>query len=303
MEPIRYINRVTGQEEIEKVYGGGALKLMYGNSCASKLIGNPLARLISRTAIVSKVVGWYQELSLTKKSILPFIESYGIDASEFKDPIGSFSCFNDFFIRKLKLSARPVIQDEKSAAIPADARYLFYENISKSCGFLVKGEKFDLAKLLDGKADASRYANGSMAIARLCPTDYHRFHFPIDCVPETAELINGFLYSVNPIALRKNIHIFSENKRNVCRLQSDLFGEVLFLEIGATNVGSIHQTYQPGIFQKKGAEKGYFSFGGSSLILLFEPGKIQFDKDLLEATKQRIEIRCLMGQSMGKATA
>ena len=83
-------------------------------------------------------------------------------------------------------------------------------------------------------------------------------------------------------------------------MNSKDFGKVLFLEIGATFVGAIHQTYTPNKPHQKGDEKGYFSFGGSSLILLFQKGKIQFDPDLLHATSQGVEIKCLMGQSMGK---
>ena len=187
------------------------------------------------------------------------------------------------------------------AVMPADARYLFFQDISKVDGFLVKGEKFDLPSLLNNDVLARSYTQGTMVMARLCPTDYHRYHFPCDCVPGDTQLINGYLYSVNPIALRKDIQIFTKNKRMICSLDTFKFGKVLFLEIGATNVGSIHETYQPHTFQPKGAEKGYFSFGGSSLILLFEPGKIQIDEDLLEATRKGYEMKCLFGQSLGKS--
>src|SRR5262249_52241525 len=110
----------------------------------------------------------------------------------------------------------------------------------------------------------------------------------------------GNLYSVNPAAIKKNIDIFAENKRTLCILDSPDFGKVLFMEVGATCVGTIHETYTPGKWTPKGSEKGYFSFGGSSLILFFQPGKIQFDADLLAASAKHIEIKCLMGQSMGK---
>ena len=136
-------------------------------------------------------------------------------------------------------------------------------------------------------------------MARLCPTDYHRFHFPFSCHASSVKVINGFLYSVNPLALSKNIEIFTENTRVISTLTSEIFGEVIFIEVGATNVGSIHQTYREGTVQK-GEEKGYFSFGGSSLILLFEEGRIVFDQDLIEAGKTGVEIKCLMGQPMGE---
>lgn len=302
-EPIRFIDRCTGKLQIEKVYGGGALKLMYGNGISAKVAGKTLRSFLCRTALASRVVGWYQNLPLTRSMVPKFVAQYGIDTSEFLEATDAYRSFNDFFIRKLKPSARPIALGEKTAIIPADGRYLFYEDIAAADGFWVKGQKFTLEKLFNGHADVAKYAHGSLVIARLCPTDYHRFHFPTECTPSESALINGWLHSVNPLALKQNIHIFSENKRSICTLQTENFGEVLFIEVGATCVGSIHQTYQPGIRQAKGAEKGYFSFGGSSLLLLFAPGAIRFDRDLLDASRQRIEIRCLMGQSMGTAGA
>ncbi|MEC7838936.1 MAG: archaetidylserine decarboxylase [Chlamydiota bacterium] len=237
----------------------------------------------------------------SKCKIQPFIEKYSIDVFEFKDPISSYHSFNDFFIRKLKLESRPIHFND--AVIPADGRYYFYSDISKVDGFIVKGEKFDVDSLLQDTQLANRYKDASVVLARLCPVDYHRYHFPCDCTPSVAKIINGYLYSVNPIAIKQNIHIFAKNKRAVTEFETDKFGKVLFLEIGATNVGSINQTYVPGNTYSKGEEKGYFSFGGSALIILFEQGSIQFDQDLLDATKNGFEIRCLMGQSMGVSGA
>lgn len=302
MDPITYIDRTTKQKEIEAVFGAQALQLLYGNSFLSKTIGKPLLRLFSRNPGFSKLYGWWQSKPWTKHRIVPFIKKFGMDATEFASSPETFTSFNDFFIRHLKKEARPIAPGNTIAIIPADARYLFYQQIDVSDGFIVKGKKFQLATLLDDPVLAKNYEQGSMLIARLCPTDYHRFHFPVDCIPSAPQLINGWLYSVNPIALKKNIEIFSQNKRAITRLETSEFGTVLFIEIGATNVGSIIQTYQPNRFYSKGDEKGYFSFGASSLIVLFPPKTIQFDDDLIAATQQNLEIKCLLGQSMGTST-
>jgi phosphatidylserine decarboxylase len=213
--------------------------------------------------------------------------------------VESFNSFNDFFIRKLKPEARPIAEGDLISILPADARYLFYQDLSQLDGFLVKGQRFCLKELLQDEALAGRYEGGSMVLARLCPTDYHRFHFPVDCIPGEPKLINGYLYSVNPIALKQNIDIFTMNKRVVTELETQHFGTIQFIEVGATNVGSINQTFTPHSPCYKGSEKGYFSFGASSLVLLFEPGCIVFDNDLIEATLHNIEMLGLMGQSMG----
>jgi phosphatidylserine decarboxylase len=297
MEAITYIDRITGNIEVEKVYSQAALNFLYGPSFLSKLIGTPLMYLLSGVPLFSSFVGYYHQLPSSKKKIAPFIKNFNVDASEFRDPIESFQSFNDFFIRKLKPESRPLAANINVAIIPADGRYLFIPHIQQSEGFVVKGQKFDLESLLNNKQLADEYAEGTMVIARLCPSDYHRFHFPCDCIPEATQFINGWLFSVNPIAVRKNIHIFTQNKRSFCKLKTQAFGDVLFIEIGATTVGSIHSTYTPFQSYLKGDEKGYFSFGASSLILLFPPGSIQLDPELLAHPYK--EIKCLMGQSMG----
>lgn len=301
MQPIYYIDRESKKRCEEKVYGAAFLKFLYGESTISRFIGAPLAFSLARFPMISAFYGYLQNRPESAKKIAPFIKNFQIDISEFAQNPSSYISFNDFFTRKLKPSARPLAAGLKTAVIPADGRYLFYQNIKKADGFVVKGQKFQLTNLLQDEKLAAEYEEGSIVLARLCPTDYHRYHFPCDCKAGKTSLINGWLYSVNPIAIRKNIQIFTENKRTLCVLDSEQFGKVLFLEIGATCVGAIHQTYIPDSYCAKGDEKGYFSFGGSSLILLFPPKSIQFDQDLLDATAQQIEMKCLMGQSMGQA--
>ncbi len=287
---IYYINRQTGATEEERVYCESALRFLYGSK-----IGKLLATLLAKVSLFSQFFGWWQRRSWTKKKISPFIVQYGIDASEFERPVESYPSFDAFFVRNLKKESRPL---SPGPIIPADGRYLFYQDISTCDGFVVKGKKFSLEKLIGAESLAKGYTNGSMVIARLCPSDYHRFHFPVDCIPGPAHLINGPLYSVNPIAIKQNIDLLTENKRIVTHLKTDYYGTILFIEIGATNVGSIHQTYHPGTPYKKGDEKGYFSFGGSSLILLFEKGSIYLASDLLINSAQHIETLCLMGQPL-----
>lgn len=300
MEPIVYLDRVSGKQETEQVYGGSALKLLYGTGLMSRLLGPFLVQALAKLPFFSSFYGYLQRRPASAKKVLPFIRQFGLDAAEFAQNPASYTSFDDFFTRKLKASSRPIAAGDDVAIIPADARYWFYPRFDAAEGIVVKGETFDLATLVGDAALAARYQQGAMAIARLCPTDYHRYHFPMDCLPGQTQLINGWLYSVNPAAIKRDVQIFTQNKRTLCQLQTERCGTVLFMEIGATCVGAIHQTYHPEQPCLKGDEKGYFSFGASSLILLFEPGAIQFDQDLVDATAQGIEIRCLMGQSMGK---
>jgi phosphatidylserine decarboxylase len=185
---------------------------------------------------------------------------------------------------------------------PADGRHLGFERASAIDGVFVKGQKFDLTALLGDAELASRYADGSLVLSRLCPVDYHRFHFPAGGIPGTTRLIDGPLYSVNPIALRKRLGYLWTNKRTITELATGNFGNVLCLEIGATCVGTIQQTFRSGEPVSKGAEKGYFAFGGSSTITIFEPGKIKLAEDLLENSAKSRELYARVGTRMGQSS-
>jgi phosphatidylserine decarboxylase len=293
---IFVLDRATKEVVEEKVYGRAAIEAFYGKS---SFLSSWCLFLIACYPFASKLYGSLQSSRWSRRKVIPFVEKFRVEASEFLYPPEFFTSFNDFFIRKLKRESRPFAGGKDVAIMPADGRYLVYPNIEKADGFVVKGKKFSLEELLQDKKLAQTYAKGSMVIARLCPTDYHRFHFPCSCLPSSPKRIEGHLHSVNPLALRKKIEILSQNKREITELQTSNFGKVLFIEVGATFVGSIHHTFSPNEPYAKGDEKGYFSFGGSSLILLFEPGRIQFDQDLIEASADKVEVKALMGQSLG----
>jgi phosphatidylserine decarboxylase len=300
MTEITFLDRKTKREEKEKVYGRFFIEMLYGKGYLSRIFSFFLLPFFSRVPFLSQLYGLFQKSSMSRFKIKPFVQAYHIDASEFLESVDSFVSFNDFFIRRLKSECRPIANGNDVAVLPADARYLVFQDIEKADGFWVKGKKFILEDLLQNEELAANYARGAMVIARLCPVDYHRFHFPCQCVPGEARLINGPLFSVNPMALKRNIGILSENRRVITQLQTN-FGQVQYIEIGATYVGSIQQTYVAGAPYAKGAEKGYFSFGGSCLIMLFEPGRIAFDRDLIDTSMKKMEVRGLVGQSLGRA--
>lgn len=296
MHTISIINRKTGKAEKEKVYFEEAIRFLYGKTLLSRTIGRFFLHTIAKWPLFSWLFGVCQKRACSRRKIVPFINQYDVDTTEFQDKVEDFSSFNDFFIRHLKPECRPFAASD--AIIPADGRYQFYPVIGKDDPFSVKGARFCLETLLQDPKKSVSFEGGSLVIARLCPTDCHRFYFPMDCIPGEARLIDGKLFAVNPIAIKDNPWIYYKNRRVVTYLQSDHFGEVAFLEIGATNVGSIIQTFTPGKWYPKGAEKGYFSFGGSALIILFQKGRIQFASDLLKEMSQGLEIRCLIGEAL-----
>ena len=297
MEPIRYFNRHTGNFQTEQVYGEGFLRWSYGNPLGAI----SLAAFVKRP-FFSKWYGRRMDKPESAARVRPFIAQYGLDPEDFAQAPESYQSFNEFFYRKLKPTARPIDADESSVVFPADGRHLGFQRASDIAGVFVKGQKFDLAALLGDSELAARYADGSLILSRLCPVDYHRFHFPIAGTPGETRLIEGPLFSVNPIALRQRLAYLWTNKRAITELQTERFGTVLCLEIGATCVGTIEQTFTPGKPVAKGEEKGYFAFGGSSTLILFEPGVVQLEADLLENSAQQIELYARIGSRMGRLT-
>lgn len=295
--PIIYFNRLTGQEETEQVVGEKHLKRIYG-TCVGKLA----LHLLLKRAFFSKMYGSHQNRAASRKDIEPFIKKYGINMNEAKLPASAFHNFNEFFYRELKPDARPINPDSRTAIFPADARHLGFRNISQAEGVFVKGQSFDLPSLLGSEELGRQYAEGTLIISRLCPTDYHRFHFPVEGVPGETRQIDGPLASVSPYALRRKLSWLWTNKRTVTLLQSETWGQVALIDVGATCVGSIIQTYSPGQPVEKGAEKGYFAFGGSTVITLFEPGRIRLCDDLEENTSRNRELYSPMGTPLGYST-
>ncbi len=294
MDQIVYYDRYRGETCVEKVYGDQALRWTYGTR-----LGRASLNVLVKRAMFSHWYGWKMDRPTTREKIVPFIEAYELDATEFVRDVDDFANFNEFFFRELKPDARPIDANASSVVFPADGRHLCVPDLSRGEGLFVKGEMFDLGTLLDDKRLAERYASGSLLMSRLCPVDYHRFHFPVAGVPGPTRLINGPLYSVNPIALCRNIDILATNKRCVTELETDSFGKVLLLEIGATCVGSICQTYRDGTSVAKGSEKGYFRFGGSCTITIFERGRIAFDDDLIEHSHEKRELYARVGDQVG----
>lgn len=292
-EEIHYMHRYKGCMETESVLGDRWLRFIY----ASPLGSLPLWLAIKR-AWFSKWYGRKMSHPKSKSRIPGFIREFGVDENELAEPPSTHSCFNDFFIRKLKKESRPICEGSEKIAFPADGRHLGFQNISEISSIFVKGQQFDLPSLFQSEELARPYEKGALIISRLCPVDYHRFHFPVDGLATQPTLINGSLYSVNPIALRKNISIFWQNKRYLNFTESPTVGRVAQFLVGATCVGSVTITAKLPRKISKGEEFGYFSFGGSTVLTLFEEKKVVLSNDLLECSSQRIELYARMGDEM-----
>jgi len=291
---IEYVNRETGEIEVEQVVGEKYLNWLYTSS-----VGMGLLELIFKKKVFSYFYGKFQDFSLSKRKIPQFINKYGVNVEELLLKPEEFRNFNEFFYRKLKAGARKIDDRENRLISPADGRLLAYEKIDIDNLIQVKGFTYTLKELIGDGSLAEDFQGGACVVIRLCPIDYHRFHFPATGVPETPKVIKGDYYSVNPLALKTKANIYCKNIREMTIFHSEKFDDLLLVEVGATCVGSIVQTFTPNKLALKGQEKGYFKFGGSTVIIFLKNGKISLDEDLLDNTRKGYETKVKMGMGIG----
>lgn len=296
---IQYIDRETKKIALEPVWGKSCIDWLYKERKGLVWAQNAAASLLS-IPLFSHLWGAFHNCTYSKKQIASFCTKFQIDTSEFERPIDQYLHFNDFFTRSLKPSARPHDLQHHSVLIPADARYSYCNNIGPDTQFLVKGVSFNIARFLGLQHEhlVKKFVGGTFILARLCPLDCHRFYFPLEGTAQAASSIQGPLFSVNPVATHQRPWIFWTNKRKVTIVETKESSCYAMVEIGATNCGSIVQTFAPGHVEK-GQEKGYFQLGGSSIGLLFQPGTFTLAQDIKDLSQQGLEVYCKIGQQLG----
>lgn len=293
MTEIPLYNRQTRQIEPEVIYQQAVMEFFFGTRP-----GLLLSELLLKHRWVTELYARQMRSPKSRARISEFIERYQIKVDELERPVDSFKCFNDFFIRKLKPEARPIDREPSHLIAPADSRLIVSE-LRRETILPVKGRSFTLRELLrDGIAD--QFTDGLCLIFRLAPVDYHRYCYVDDCTQSPVTVINGYYRSVNPLALWKMLPVFTENQREFCVLHTKNFGEVIHLDVGATNVGRIVQHHREGGSFSRGEEKGYFEFGGSTSILLLKAGVAQIDADIAEHSAKGIETIVRYGVRIGQ---
>ncbi|TNY17094.1 phosphatidylserine decarboxylase-domain-containing protein [Rhodotorula diobovata] len=296
-------DRLTGalQEEKMAVYVRLGIRLMY-KGMSGNMEGARIRRLLDS---LTKKQGAKYDSPASAREIEPFIKFHNLNMEEVLDPISSFKTFNEFFYRKLKPDARPVADpdDPRTVVSAADCRAMFFDTVSDATSIWIKGREFTVAKMLGDyyKDKAPAYEGGSLAIFRLAPQDYHRFHSPVDGVMGHQEYITGQYYTVNPMAIRSNVSVYSENVRLVASIDSPIFGEVMNVWVGAMMVAGITMHKFEGEEVKRGDDLGRFSFGGSTTVILFKPNTVKFDADLLDNSRNSIETLVRVGMRIGRA--
>ncbi|KAH8801721.1 phosphatidylserine decarboxylase-like protein [Xylogone sp. PMI_703] len=295
-------DRITGQinEERMSVYVRLGIRLLYKGLKSKDMEAKKIRKLLRSLSIKQ---GIKYDDPASKAEIPKFINFHQLNLDEVKLPLEEFKNFNEFFYRELKPGARPCSAPDNPHIIvsPADCRTVVFNRIDEATKIWVKGREFSLERLL-GNAypeDAKRYTNGALGIFRLAPQDYHRFHIPVDGVLGTPKTIEGEYYTVNPMAIRSALDVYGENVRVLVPIDSVAHGRVMVVCVGAMMVGSTVITRKAGDQVHRAEELGYFKFGGSTVLLLFEEGVMKFDDDLANNSSGALETLIRVGMSIG----
>lgn len=173
-------------------------------------------------------------------SIAKFIRTYSINVDEIEKPVSEYRTLNDFFVRRLKPGVRVLEGDEGVLVSAADCRLTCFPNVGEATRVWIKGAGFTITRLLGGDAAmGSEFADCTVIVHRLAPQDYHRFHSPVSGRVVGFRAIKGAYYTVNPMAVRSPVDVFGENAREVCYIDTERWGLVAVVAVGAMMVGSV----------------------------------------------------------------
>ena len=257
------------------------------------VFGRAILSLLTMRA-VSKLVGKFLDSKLSKPMINGFIKKNGITAEEFE--IENLRCFNDCFARRVKEGKRPVEYSQDALISPCDARLSAYR-ITENTVLPIKQSSYTISSLLAGDEISKKYENGICLVYRLCVDNYHRYCYIDNGTKGKNVFIKGKLHTVRPIAL-ESLPVFTENCREYTVMETENFGTVTQIEVGAMLVGKIKNHHKEHSFLR-GEEKGLFLYGGSTIVVLLEKERASLPESIFEATEKGYETLVKYGEQIG----
>jgi len=264
------------------------LNFLYGS-----FYGRLFLKLLTRP-FISKIVGSYMNSGRSRKMIDGFVTKQGIDMTLFEEK--EFISYNDFFTRKIKPQKRPIDFQNNSFISPCDSKLSVFK-IDNDSVFEIKDSLYSVFDIIGGNNKAGEFVGGWCLIFRLDVDDYHRYCYIDNGSKGENFFIKGELHTVKPIALN-SYNVYKRNCREYTFLQTENFGEVCQIEVGAMMVGRIKNLHDVYSF-KKGEEKGMFEFGGSTVILLVKNNILEIDEDIVSNTRNGFETVVKMGEKIG----
>lgn len=291
---IEYYDRRTGCVRAEDVFAAGFLNWSY-NTAAGRL----LTRTVLSRKCISDLYGWCCRRDFSRRLTRLFVRQMKVDEGELLTPVEAFENFDSFFKREINPAARPIDRNPRALIAPADGKVLVYPSVEPDRTFAIKRNLFNLRQFLGDDALTEQFAYGSMAVIRLALSDYHHFHFPDSGIPRDTMTISGKYYAGGSYGLRHPVPFYTENSRTITLFDSDNFGPMAIVEIGAFTIGSIKQSFQSGASVNRGDKKGYFEPGGSTVVLLMQRGRVNFHGDLVILSAKGLETKVRMGEAIG----
>ena len=219
------------------------------------------------------------------------------DISLTPDELRSFHTYRDFFLRDrdgITLDMEP-----SHLISPCDS-WLSAFKIREDSSFTIKGSRYRLQDFIrcdDPEELIRRYEGGDCLVFRLCASDYHHYCYIDDCYVHSGHYIPGELHSVQPLCC-ETYPVYTLNRRNWCLMETTNFGPVIQTEVGAFIVGGI-VNHHSDCKVTRGTEKGHFDLAGSTIVLLFEKGRIKLRSEITDALKSSPEVRVELGMHIG----
>ena len=258
------------------------------------LLGRCLLKLLACRA-VSKLCGAFLDSRASSCLIKGFVKKNNIDLTDFE--LEGIKTFNQFFRRRIKEGKRPFDMNPDHLCSPCDGLLSVHPVNDEGTVIPVKQSAYTIASLLNDKELAGRYSGGYCLVFRLCVDNYHRYAYAVSGTKGPNIFIPGILHTVRPIAL-ETFPVFAQNCREYTAIESSEFGKVVQMEVGAMLVGRIVNLEQEGKAER-GMEKGYFEYGGSTVILLIEKNKLKISPKILDNSQNSIETPVRMGECIG----
>ena len=290
---IKVWERETKRIVKQEIHMAKALWFLYHTR-----IGRFLFRWVFCSGPAAHICGLYMKSPLSTGKIHKFLKIHPVNHEIYEKGMNGYVSFNDFFIRKLRDPHKLVDMDRGRLVSPADSQVLAYD-IDEDLIIPVKGSSYTISELLNADPIWENYIDGKCLVFRLAPHNYHRYCYCDNGRQSDVRTIKGKLHSVNPIAVIDKVKIYSQNYRQYAVLNTENFGNIIQIEIGAMLIGKIRNHHMGACDVRKGEEKGLFEYGGSAIIMLIENGCAEIDQDILDNSKTGLETAVRYGERIG----
>lgn len=270
--------------------------------CLNNLYKTRAGRILLRPLIsrpVSDIAGFLLDSRISKLLIAPFVRMNDIRTEDYE--LDDIRCFNDFFRRKIRSGLRPVSMSPGDLIAPCDG-LLKVSRIKKGMVIEAKQSVFTVRGMLRDIRLADSFEGGYCLVFRLCVDNYHRYIYFDSGKKYANRHIQGVYHTVQPVAL-EDFPVFVQNTRDYTVIDTDSFGRCVQMEVGAMLVGRIVNHRSGRSMVRRGVEKGYFEYGGSTIILLLPRQELAFTDKVLKGMQEGCEVPVRMGEVIAAAPA